>query len=169
MRFSIKERVCRALGGGNIFSVEAVDKYLKNSDYKNKKEWAKYIQQPGKTSMYLTSLETDMSKCRRRSFHQLSFYQLEELLSHTSDAKIRKYMYMQRRMHDGSIILQHEAFRRIINKMEVDVIRYLDRSLVSKDDIKNFLTAAMLFGDKHYPYDEDTKAALQRLCAVINA
>lgn len=168
MQFSLKEAICQTLGNKQIFSNRAIEEYLRQSDYHNKETWAQTIQTPGKVSLYVTSLEDDVSKCRRHSFRLLSLIQLEELMKSTTDEEILKYMRALHCLHDKkTTVAQRAKFQNMCDKMEIKILNRLASTESCKCDVRKFLMAAMLMGNKQFLYSEENKAALSRLRAML--
>ena len=170
MNNTAKKEACAALSGKEIFSQEAVAHYLKISNYKTKQTWVVDIQKPEKICHYVTSLENDVSRLRRKSFRLLSRLQVEELLPQVQNKKIGDYAKIQLALHDGSCISERCKLEQRANRLETEIIRLcvLPETCPDKADLRRFLTISVLYGDKHYLYDTQTKEAFRHLCEIVH-
>lgn len=166
MNYSSKKEACAALGGKNIFTETTVSLFLKSSNYKTKQTWVTEIQKPGKTCFYVTSLENDVSKRRRQSFRLLSRLQVTEIIPQVQNRKISAYAKIQLVLHDGSMVSERKKLALRANQLESEIIRLCasPETCPDKADLRRFLTVSVLYGDKHYLYDPQTREAFVCLC-----
>ncbi len=169
MNYTAKKQACTALGGEKIFSETTVTLFLQTSDYKTKEDWVANIQKRGRTCHYVTSLENDISKRRRQSFRLLSKLQVQEILPLVKNKKISTYAKIQLVLHDGSVITERGKLEHRVNQLETEIIRLCasPESCPDKADLRWFLTVSVLYGDKHYLYDAQTKEAFKLLCDIV--
>ncbi len=167
MNFTTRETICQALGYKNIFTPAAVEKYLRESSYLDKEKWVASIQK-GKTCFYVTSLSYDISERRRANFRLLSLLQVREFENTVRDAQLAQYLKMQLALHDGANIGERQKFQDMVNNHEVKLMRSLAADQTSPEDIRIFLTTAMIFSDRNFLYDNETKVCLSYLLSLLN-
>ena len=170
MNHTAKREACAALGGEKIFSDTSIALFLQTSNYKTKQDWVAEIQKRGRTCYYVTCLENDVSRLRRKSFRLLSKLQVEELLPQVQNKKIGDYAKIQLALHDGSCISERCKLEQRANRLETEIIRLcvLPETCPDKADLRRFLTVSVLYGDKHYLYDAQTKEAFKLLCKIVH-
>ncbi len=165
MNFSNKRRACEALGNQNIFTATAVRTFLETSSYTSKSKWVGIIQKTGKVAYYATTLENDISRQQRAAYHLLSQIQVREIVPEIASKTIRTYSKIQLLLHDGSIISERWKMEQRANELESQIIKSYKES--SKDDLRCFLLTSVLFGDKHYLFDQETNLSFAELCRYV--
>ena len=170
MNHTAKREACAALGGEKIFSDTSIALFLQTSNYKTKQDWVAEIQKRGRTCYYVTCLENDVSRLRRKSFRLLSKLQVEELLPQVQNRKISAYAKIQLELHDGSMVSERRKLALRANQLESEIIRLCasPETCPDKADLRRFLTVSVLYGDKHYLYDAQTKEAFKLLCKIVH-
>ena len=166
MNYSSKKEACAALGGEKIFSDTSIALFLQTSNYKTKQDWVAEIQKRGRTCYYVTCLENDVSRLRRKSFRLLSRLQVTEIIPQVQNRKISAYAKIQLVLHDGSMVSERRKLALRANQLESEIIRLCasPETCPDKADLRRFLTVSVLYGDKHYLYDPQTREAFVCLC-----
>lgn len=165
MTFSSKRKAFDALGKENFFSASSAAAFLKQSTYGKRKEWLAEIQ-AGQAKYYATSLENDVTRHRRQNFRLLSKIQVEEIMPNINNSKIKKYVQILLCLHDkNAMIKQREDLCQMANRLEDSIIN--DDTISDTDEIRRFLTVAVLYSDKNHFYNLTTLENFDRICKMV--
>ncbi len=166
MTFSSKRKAYDALGIENFFSASSSEAFLAKSTYGKRKQWLAEIQS-GRGKYYATSLENDVSHYRRNNFRLLSKIQVAEVIPVITNNKIRRYATLLFWLHDEDIcVAKRESMLNIANRLEDEIIND-ENTLADSDDIRRFLTVAILYGDKNHLYNVATMKNFDRICQAV--
>lgn len=164
MMYPQKNQIVKNLN--TVFNDEAIQEYLGNSKYRLKHTWIENITKLGELRRYLNPM-SHITVIQHENFFALCLCQLEYCTRHTSDVRILKYYGLIQALFSAKALLVITQLKARINRLEVKIMNSLERVETAKSDIVNFLKIAMLFGDKTYIYDQDTKKSLDNLCAFV--
>lgn len=166
MTFTFKRKAYDALGKENFFSASSSAAFLAKSSYGKRKEWLAEIQ-AGQAKYYATSLENDVTRHRRQNFRLLSKIQVEEIMPNIVNNKIRTYATILFWLHDEkTLITKRESLYKVANRLEDEIIND-EETLSNADDIRRFLTVAVLYADKAHLYNLTTAKNFDRLCETL--
>lgn len=164
MMYPQKNQIAKTFN--TVFNDEAIKQYLSHSHYRLKHTWVEGITSLGELRRYLSPL-SHITVIQRENFSALCLCQLEYCRRHTGNERILKYFNLMAAFFSANALPEAAKLKDMINRLEVKIINSLEKDNASKTDIVNFLKIAMLFGDKMYIYDQQTKKSLEGLCAFV--
>lgn len=168
MQKYLKESACKALGKNPLTVKET---YFAQSNFRIKEAFFNEVQTPNRLLAYTCANREDplarISRQRFREFSRLRVLQLQELMEKSKNQRFLRYGEMLLAYQFGSF-LEHDAFLRMINRMEVKVAKSLNEENTIESDIRDFLLISLLFGDKHFLYGKEEAENYLALCDKIN-
>ena len=148
---SYQKRVLKALNAEGIFEDSTVQNFLKIEKYRLKKG---VVAASKRTSMLFTYIN---NRCKvqkeQEAFKRLALCELETIQNNSSSEEVKKYCRMLYGFHSQNCTvkgLEYEKLQALIDKIETSLLR----SLREKEEVKNFLKAAVLYSRKEYNVED---------------
>jgi ATP-dependent helicase/DNAse subunit B len=148
---SYQKRVLKALNAEGIFEDSTVQNFLKIEKYRLKKG---VVAASKRTSMLFTYIN---NRCKvqkeQEAFKRLALCELETIQNNSSSEEVKKYCRMLYGFHSQDCTvkgLEYEKLQALIDKIETSLLR----NLREKEEVKNFLKAAVLYSRKEYNVED---------------
>ena len=169
MRKFLKKEACAAL---SVFFEDDILNECKTQIEKTNRlrrywdNWAETLKNNKEVEKYLTSYEedelADITRQKRNAFRLLRLTKLRHVMPEVKTDAFRRYCEMLLVFY-GQKMVATAQFLRIINKAEVKLVKTMSQE-ADIDEVRRFVLISALFSDKHYIYDEESKALYKTLC-----
>lgn len=163
-----KEKICKSFRWEEFFLPSTIERFLKESCYRNKQTLVEAMKYPRLVYRHLTAQGDDYSKQRKRAFRELCLTELKELISLpevASDENLNRYAHMILGLYDGSCVSNRFKLENMANKLEIKLLH----SITNDDTIKlkSFLKIICMYSNKLLIYSPEDNKALDKLCSMV--
>lgn len=163
-----KEKICKAFRWENFFLPSTIERFLKESCYRNKQKLVDDMKYQRLVYRHLTAQSDDYGKQCRRAFKELCLIELEEIINLpevASDENLNRYAHIMLGLYDGSYVSNRFKLESMANKQELWLLYNINKDDAVK--LKSFLKIVCMYSNKLLIYSSEDNKMLEKLCSRI--
>ena len=168
MRIKERKQVCRALGKTEFFTPSVIERFVNESQYKQRRSWVLAINDAKMVAVYLETKADEICRQRRHAFHELCLMELQECMNIPevkADERVSRYMRMIEGLYDGSALPERYKLQCMTDKLELNILHSISKE--NKVLLRAFLKVACLYSYKMLDYHTAEKERLTELCKAL--